>query len=351
MTVPARTRTPRYPKPKRLADAPELDQRVGQDGDPQRILFSGDTHGDADHVEWLILRASMVKADVVFVLGDFGIWDHLDGGRFTNAVSREAEKAGIPVLFLPGNHENYDLLFAWESSKPRLADGFYLIKPGLLYSPRGHRWTWHGTRFMSLGGAYSVDKQPRVLQDHMALLKAQRRQEEGRSLTHRDRYLLRTGQLQWWAQEEISQEELRHALRPGEVDVLLTHDKPRKATPGWDRKDLEQCWPNQEAIQEVVDEKKPKLLLHGHLHYPYDQRLPNGTVVKGLDCDPEVSRRSGGSGEKYASIALMELDQTWRSGDDGFTLTWSGRSFTGYSDNIHRDFVLTSADEKKALEK
>lgn len=342
MNLPARIQ--QYKKPARQDDAPELDHDALTD--VRRVLLAGDTHGDENHVRWLIQHAKKVGAQAVFVLGDFGIWDHLDAGAFTSGVSKWAQRQETPVFFLPGNHENYDMLFAWEASKPRTQDGFVEIKPGLFYSPRGHRWTWGDTRFMSLGGAYSVDKVWRVRQDHTSVFRAEMNHDKGRTLKAIERYALQTGQLSWWAQEEISEEELEHALRPGEIDILLTHDKPRLSSPGWNRKDLEECWPNQQAIQDVVDAKKPKLLVHGHLHWPYDQFLPNGTYVKALDCDPDGSRRSGGTGTKSASIAVldfkpdveMESQGTLYSGP-GFTITWAGQTFSGYSDAIERNFI------------
>lgn len=325
-----------YLKPPKNADLP-IEPALA-DLFPRKILFGGDTHGDANHVRWLIDRAFHEHASAVFVLGDFGIWDHLDGGRFTDSVSKWAGRSGIPVLFLPGNHDNYDLLFEYEATKPRDEDGFVILKPWLGYSPRGHRWTWNNIRFMSLGGAYSIDKDYRVRSDEARLRSAQIKQDRGSKLTARERNILRTGQESWWAQEEISQEELDYALRPGGVDVLLTHDKPRAASPGWDRKDKEECWENQEAIQEVVDEKNPKVLLHGHLHYSYDQFLSNKTWVKALDCDPEASRYSGGSGDKDESYAVMELLAEEKP---SVRVRWAGRTFGGCSDNITRDFDLS----------
>lgn len=334
------TRTARYPKPVpkcwcEYADLGEGVSRKVQEApgcpacgvpgdpglDPDRVLFAGDTHGDANHVRYLLQVAQRERAQAVFVLGDFGIWDHLDGGRFTDSVAKFTEHYGIPVLFLPGNHDNYDLLFQYEAEKPRCEDGFVWLRRGVGYSPRGHRWTWKGLHFMSLGGAYSIDKPHRISADHAALLRAERKRDRGSKLTARERYLLRTGQESWWAQEEISQEELDYALRPGKVDILLTHDKPRASTPDWDRKDLPECWENQEAIQEVVDAKAPRLLLHGHLHYAYGQTL-GATTVRGLDCDPEASRYSGGSGNKDLCAALLTLYPPDAPHERGFRLEW-----------------------------
>lgn len=321
----------RYPKPTRRKDAPEyISQAV--DGHARKIMLAGDTHGDGNAVKTLMEKARDIEADVLFVLGDFGIWDHLDGGAFTDHVSRFVNRYEVPVCFLPGNHDNYDLLFEWEADKPRTADGFYEIKPGLFYSPRGHRWTWSGVRFLSLGGAYSVDKEWRVMDDQVVLRHAQMRQDRGGVLDKRDRYMLRTGQWSWWSQEEISEQEMRDAMEGGPVDVMLAHDKPRDAVVDWNRKDLPECWPNQQRIQSVVDAARPRLYVHGHLHYAYDTVLPRTeTFVKGLDCDPSASRSSGGSGKSHQSWGVLRIQ------DDGYTLDWRGKDGTH---QMHRDFVL-----------
>lgn len=297
----------KYNKPPRQAEAVTYESAAVED--PKKILLAGDTHGDANAVRALLQKAQSLEADALFILGDFGIWDHHDDGSFTSHVSRFANQHEVPVCFLPGNHENYDLLFEWEATKPRTADGFFEIKPGLFYSPRGHRFTWSGVRFLSLGGAYSVDKLPRLAEDLSALRSAQMRQEKGGVLTKRDRYILRTGQYTWWSQEEISEQEMRDAMKGGPVDVMLAHDKPRDSRPGWNRKDLEECWPNQEKLQSVIAATLPYLYVHGHLHHPYQDVLhETETHVQGLDCDPNASRYSGGTGKALNSWALLELD-------------------------------------------
>lgn len=275
---------------------------------PSKILFAGDTHGDTMHVAFLIDRTVKTGSDAVFVLGDFGIWNHSDQGKFTDTVSKFARKAGVQVYFLPGNHDNYDLLAEWESENQRDKDDFVRVLPSLLYSPRGHRWTWNGVRFMSLGGAYSVDKNWRVEEDRVLLKSARARRAMGLSLNAKQRYIERTGHYAWWPQEEITDAELEFALRPGEVDVLLTHDKPRTSNPGWNRKDLIQCHPNQDKIQAVVNAKQPKLLLHGHLHHPYEQVIGERTMVKSLDCNPNAhgNPKLFDKTESYVVISLSD---------------------------------------------
>jgi UDP-2,3-diacylglucosamine pyrophosphatase LpxH len=285
-----------------------------------RIVFGGDTHGDQGQVRWLIEKAVKEEADAVFILGDFGIWDHLDDGKFTKGVTKVAAHAGIPVYFLPGNHENYDLLERYEREFARDEDGFVLLSRHLRYSPRGHRWTWGGLRFLSLGGAYSIDKYWRVIEDEQQVRRASMRQDRGSKLTSKERYALEYGQLSWWRQEEINDAERDRAMEGGEVDIMLTHDKPLASSPEWNRKNIEECVPNQTKIQAVVDKTRPDLLLHGHLHFAYGDYLSEtGTEVRALDCDPDASISSGGGGLRHQSYVVLELNP---HGEAGWMLVW-----------------------------
>lgn len=303
----------------------------------KKIILAGDTHGDANHVKTLLEKARDIEADAVFVLGDFGIWDHHDGGHFTDTVSKMAQRYQISVCFLAGNHDNYDLLFQWEAENSRTRDGFVYVKEGLFYSPRGHRWTWGGVRFLSLGGAYSIDKDWRIQEDKRDLERARLRQQYGQiNATRGEKWLLKTGQYHWWHQEEISEQEMRDAMVGGPVDVMLAHDKPRSAEVDWNRKDLPECWPNQDRLQSVVDAVLPRLYVHGHLHYAYETVLANAdldheTFVKGLDCDPMGSRSSGGSGKANQSWAVLTF------GDDSYMLEWRDKDG---SVQQQRDFTL-----------
>ena len=276
-----------------------------------KIILGGDTHGDRNHVRWLLDKAQRREADGVLVLGDFGVWDHSDGGAFTKGVAADAERCGMPLWFLPGNHENYDLLEEWERDNPRHEDGSVLVHGSayLRYSPRGHRWEWEGWKFLSLGGAYSVDKDWRIEADLNGLYQIEERQSRGHKLTSKQEYLKKTGRSLWWPQEEITEEEAKSAAKGGVVDIMFAHDKPMDAELAWNRKDFPETHANQIYLQKVVDATKPRLYLHGHFHYAYsDHLLRTNTTVVGLDCEPDGSRSSGGSGDRKQSWALLELE-------------------------------------------
>lgn len=225
----------------------------------KKVMLCGDTHGDIYQIKKALEAAMEGGVDAIFVLGDFGYWEHLPAGvAFLDETSHLATQAGVPVYFLDGNHENHPLL--WSTYTETNDEGFIIVRDNLYYAPRGHRWTWGGVRFLALGGAYSIDREFR---------------EIGES---------------WWPEEQITDEDVVKAIGDGStVDIMLTHDKPRAADPHWRKPDLPACHPNQWQVQRVVTEVKPDLLVHGHLHHRYEDRIHNGdggmTRVVGLDCE------------------------------------------------------------------
>lgn len=289
-----------------------------------KVILGGDTHGQLEEVEQLVLTAVLHEADGLFVLGDFGVWDHADGGEFTRGVAALTQQYGIKVWFLPGNHENYRLLDLWEKNNPRDEDGFVLVHDHLRYSPRGHRWTWDGVSFLSMGGAYSVDKTHRIMSDWAMGRGAQRRKEAGVFPAKNDAYVLEHTEWSWWEREEITDEEAEQAAAGEPVHVMLAHDKPFLAEIPWNRKNNPACIPNQKRLQQIVDAVRPRLYCHGHFHYPYATEMAEPrTLVKGFDCDEGSSAGSGGTGDFAQSWGLLDLAPSsivlsWESTTNGF---------------------------------
>lgn len=250
--------------------------------------MTGDLHGNTGHALDLLRVAVREDCERMFVLGDFGAWEHTAAGRrYFDVVDRAARKAKVRVYFLDGNHDKSSLLHELYGSEPD-DEGFLVCRKNLRYAPRGHRWSWAGTRFAAFGGAYSVDKAPRLAAEAQRARKAERRRQFGSA-----RRPVTEGTL-WFPEEQMTDDECDALLAadPTPVDVLLTHDKPRAAEPAWNRKNLPECLPNQERIQRVVDTLRPRLLLHGHLHFRYTDQL-GGTRVEGLGADPDASQPVG----------------------------------------------------------
>ncbi|MEV0245077.1 metallophosphoesterase [Nocardia sp. NPDC050712] len=248
------------------------------------LLLTGDLHGNTTHAVDLLRVAQREDCAKMFVLGDFGAWEHTPAGkRYFDVVDRVARKKQVRVYFLDGNHDKSSLLY--ERYGDALDDeGFLICRKNIRYAPRGHRWTWAGTRFAAFGGAYSVDKAWRLAAEAVREQKAERRRQFGSG-----RRPATAGTL-WFPEEQMTDAECDALLAadPAPVDVLLTHDKPRAADPAWNRKNLPECLPNQDRIQRAVEALRPRLLLHGHLHFRYTDQIGD-TRVEGLGADPDAS--------------------------------------------------------------
>lgn len=254
--------------------------------------MAGDLHGNTSHALALLRVAVRQQCDRVFVLGDFGAWEHTAEGRhYFDVVDRSARKNRVRVYFLDGNHDKTSLLHQLYGAEPD-NEGFLVCRKNIRYAPRGLRWIWEGTRFAAFGGAYSVDKAWRLAKEAQREQKAERRRQFGSSRHPA------TAETLWFPEEEMTDAECDALLAADDtpVDVLLTHDKPRDSDPAWNRKNLPECVPNQDRIQRVVNTLRPRLMLHGHLHYRYTDAIDCGggqrTRVEGLGADPEASHPS-----------------------------------------------------------
>lgn len=219
-----------------------------------RILVVGDTHANTNFFTSKVFSlAKDFGCNAIFVVGDFGFWPRFASGvSFLSLVSSKAVSTKTPVYFLDGNHEDF---FALEDvyGGLSLTDDFIAIRKNLYYSPRGHRWEWDGVSFMTLGGAFSIDREFRTL---------------GRD---------------WFVEETIRQEDIVNACDGGKVDVMLTHDAPHpidmRSHLGGFYKRFAESEANRRDLTRVVDVVQPKILIHGHYHVGYTEFLGETKVV------------------------------------------------------------------------
>lgn len=248
-----------------------------------RLLIAGDTHGNMKHVEKLAKVAKRREVDAIVQVGDFGfVWQSTDK---LNSLNNVLAQFGIPLYWLDGNHENFDLM-ASIGAKTNATEMVPLTE-FVTYLPRGLAWEWDGVRFMSMGGAFSIDKE------------------------------YRTPGLSWWPQETITDADIDRAAVQGKVDVLLTHDAP-ELPPVLERfmiaesfidlrtgerdgyKTDRASWANRIAVTVVMQSAEPKLLVHGHFHHRYNDVLAN-TLIVGLDRDTTGS-------QSYVVVETENLD-------------------------------------------
>lgn len=201
-------------------------------------MLVGDSHANESFIKKIIKKAQEEQCHCIIQLGDFGYWPKdLQGMRFLKAIK---DNLRIPLYFLNGNHEQLNLL-PLNSNEP------YQIQEYLFYLPNCYKWEWEGLSFMTLGGAYSIDRPHRILG------------------------------LDWFIQEEITEEQVQKACAHKDVDILLTHDAPScisiKTIKGHYSKDIPEALPNRQKLTEVVYTLNPRYLFHGHWHSYYKTTL------------------------------------------------------------------------------
>ncbi len=166
------------------------------------IYLTGDIHRTQDIQKILPSEFDYTKVskdDLLLIAGDFGcVWtgDERDAKLLDWFASLP-----LTVLFIDGNHENFDLLYQYPEE---LWNGgrVHRIRDNLLHLMRGQVFTIEGRKWFTFGGGSSRDKSAR------------------------------TPGVSWWPQELPSKKEFAEGIRNlelngWETDIVLTHCAPQ----------------------------------------------------------------------------------------------------------------------------
>lgn len=242
-----------------------------------KICVLGDTHGNLRHVKHVVEQAYVNECDLIFQVGDWGFtWPGYQEKDELQRLQTFLEHFDMPMLWIDGNHDNFPDLKErgfWGANKMCTFDDANLIQ----YVPRGHVWEWDGKVCMAMGGAWSVDQDKR------------------------------TPGTSWWADEVISESDILQAQFNldsrnllGKVDLFFSHDAPADVPRLEESLQLtERDWAinprhfegsrsNREALWRIVEQAKPKTLIHGHYHWSYTGTKEwdgHKMRVAGLACD------------------------------------------------------------------
>lgn len=164
------------------------------------IYVTGDTHGlkDFDKLRSDSLQ-DLRRDDYVIVCGDLGVVFYPDELQEMIDVY---SSLNYTVLFVDGNHENFDLLERYELEMWN--SGFvHRISENIIHLIRGQVFSIQGHTFFTFGGGLSYDKGHRT---------------EG---------------INWWPQEISDEPEFDEGRRnlkvhDWNVDYVITHDCPQK---------------------------------------------------------------------------------------------------------------------------
>lgn len=242
--------------------------------DPNLVVIAGDWHGNTGWATTVIREAGNVlegqSTRLILQLGDFGIDGPRRGGWYLTSLSRALITARVTLAFIDGNHENHDELASMRKNADPVDP--VEVSDGIWHLPRGCRWTWHEKEWLTLGGAASPDRAPRI----------------------------RNG-WGWWEGEYITEADILRAVgQPArKAHVMLTHEAPdgspvRYMDPPpsfWAQEDLDMGETHRRAIRSVAEAVQADHLFHGHHHQAYQStvQMAHGPVeVSGLDMDGEL---------------------------------------------------------------
>lgn len=249
--------------------------------DPGVVTIAGDWHGDLE-LATKIVEDAPVGPDgkrTILQLGDLGLWPGAGVDGFVDLLDTLLAERNAVVLFIDGNHDDHREL----RERPPASEGPQEIRSRVFYLPRAFRWSWHGSSWLALGGAYTISRAKRT---------------EG---------------IDWWPQEMLDAGDVEAAIAGGPVDVLVAHDCPagiaipgiRDPGPGQPKELFDALVieaEHRQLVREVVEAVTPKRLFHGHYHVRHQVEL---RLTDGSNC--AVDGLSDGSDPNANAIILDRL--------------------------------------------
>ena len=210
------------------------------------VFVTGDTHFPIDGDKLFKEQkgfpfSTLQRTDYVIVLGDFGLfWRKRD--KHNGKYMRQVQALPYTVLFVDGNHENFDWL---EEFPVEDCFGGQVQRCGenILHLMRGEIYTIEEKRFFVCGGATSTDQE------------------------------FRKPYVSWWPMENVTNAEKEHALdnldRNGSVDFILTHTCPDVAARLMFPDSL--IWDGTSKFLNIIAERLPNTPWYfGHWHEDKD---------------------------------------------------------------------------------
>lgn len=231
------------------------------------IYITGDCHADFRRfsTEEFPEQKEMTKEDYVIICGDFGgVW-HYKNSHYWKKDQYWLdwlEEKPFTTLFVDGNHENFDCLYAYPEEKWK-GGTVHKVRPSVLHLKRGEIFEIDGKKIFAFGGAASHDISAGILEmDEEGTWRTVARQmdKEGK--------LYRIKNLTWWERELPTKNEMENALlnleeHQWEVDYVVSHCCPQQAAVllGGGRADVLTNF-----FDEIADKLKFKKWYFGHYH-------------------------------------------------------------------------------------
>ena len=155
------------------------------------VYVTGDCHGDFRKIYEFADKMDLAEEDYIIVLGDMGLFWRYDK-KDANVFIKDFEaRYNFNLYFIDGNHENFVLLNRLEEDENYMGN----VSKHIKWLKRGRTYNIDGKKILAIGGADSVDKN------------------------------LRTPDLSWWIQEQITNEDVSK-VEATHYDYVLSHCCP-----------------------------------------------------------------------------------------------------------------------------
>lgn len=211
----------------------------------QMIYVTGDCHADFRRFSTQNFpeQKGMTRKDFVIVCGDFGgIWTYGQSNAEETYWLDWLAKKPFTLLFVDGNHENFDRLYGFPSVAFH-GGRAHRIRDNIFHLKRGYVFRLQGKSFFAFGGARCHDIQDGILkaEDYSSV---KHMIEDYRNRTNRGE-MLRIDHVSWWAGELPNQREMDRGIRELDkvnncVDYVISHCLPTnvQSTAGFYESDI-----------------------------------------------------------------------------------------------------------------
>ncbi len=192
------------------------------------VYVTGDIHGDPRRLSTSVFpeQREMTRDDYVIILGDFGlVWS---GDKEEAYWLKWLEKKPFTILFVDGNHENFDMLNTFP------VVGFHggkahRIRDNIYHLMRGYVFDIDGRKFFAFGGARSHDIEDGILDP--SAYGPEEFKDICRSWRRKNR-MFRVKGISWWEDELPEEEEMVRGVTSltevgMEVDFVISHCAPQ----------------------------------------------------------------------------------------------------------------------------
>lgn len=194
------------------------------------VYITGDCHTDWTKfgMKEFPEQKEMSRDDYIIVCGDFGLWNK---SKKENWWFDWFEQKNFTVLFVDGNHENFDRLYSDEFEVVNFHGGkAHRIRENVYHLMRGYIFDLCGKKFFTFGGASSHDIQDGILDP------SDYESDEAFAEVYkewRNSYkMFRVNHVSWWEQELPSHLEMNRGIANLEavnmkVDFVISHCLPQ----------------------------------------------------------------------------------------------------------------------------